>query len=233
MPAFAVHDTTDSDGEGCIVFAKTSIEAKRRAMRWLDHDEIAGLSAKRAKWADVHEAAGVVPAADMVAHGWTLTCTGCDQQIFDTVTRYGDDGEEYEVETDPCGSQHSAYCAPDCRARDLAQRDRRRRGNRRCFELFKRELARKLPGAAILPDDSDDHHRYFGRHSKSGFDRALCFVVAFDFPGCRHAHAKYRYDLDYDDTRGKRRVMVANGDLDAWTAWLTSIGVIDKATEPA
>lgn len=232
MPAYSVHDTTDSDGEGCIVFAKTSIEAKRRALRELDHDEIAGLKAQRETWADGYEASGVVPAADMIARGWTLECVGCEQQIFDTVTRYGDDGEEFEVETNPCGTQHAAYCTPECRDRDRAQRARRKRGDRRCFGVFKRELARKLPGAVIAADDSPDHHRYFGAHSKSGFDRALCFIVAFDFPGRKHALAKYRYDLDYGDTRGKRRVLVAAGDLDAWNAWLAEIGVTDKPLEP-
>lgn len=231
MPAYAVNDYDACEPCGCVVFAKSGIEARRRGASELDCDGIGGLSCVRAPWADEYEAASVVPASVMIANGWYLTCSGCEQMISDggTVSRWidNDDGEaeEVEIDVDPVGSQHSAFCTPECRDRELWRRAWMKRGDRRCFEVFKRELLRKHPGVTIDHDKpagetwSGHHHRYFGRHSKSKRGRAICFVVKFSFPGATYG-GSYRYDLGYDDARGTRQVLIANHDADAWRVFV-------------
>lgn len=230
MPAYAINDYDAYEPSGVVLFAKSNIEARRRGAAKLNCDEIGGLSCVRAPWADEFEATGIIPAAVMLANGWILSCGGCDQMICggSTVTRWvkNDDGEEEEVEidVDPVGSQHSAFCTPECRDRELWRRAWMRRGDRRCFEVFKRELLRKYPCVTIDPDKPEDqrwsghHHRYFGVHSKSKRGRAICFVVKFTFPGAKYG-GSYRYDLDYEATKGKRQVLIANHDVDAWRAF--------------
>lgn len=230
MPAYAINDYDASEPSGVVLFAKSNIEARRRGAAELNCDEIGGLSCVRAPWADEYETTGIVPAAVMLANGWSLSCGGCDQMIHEgsTVTRWveNDDGEEEEVEidVDPVGSQHSAFCTPECRDRELWRRAWMKRGDRRCFEVFKRELLRKHPGVTVEPDKPADerwsghHHRYFGRHSKSKRGRAICFVVKFTFPGAKYG-GSYRYDLGYEDAKGKRDVLIANADVEAWRAF--------------
>lgn len=181
LVAFAVSDGEDSEGRGCILFAKSNIEARRKGANVLDCDGIGGLTCRRATWADEFAAVGSVPAAVMIANGWW----------------------------------------PECRDREMWRRAWAKRGDRRCFEVFKRELLRQYPEVTIDPEKSSDerwsghHHRYFGRHSKSGRGRALCFVVCFSFPGAEYG-GSYRYDLDYGATRGKRQILIANHDQEAW-----------------
>lgn len=226
MPAYAVNDYESDEPKGVVLFAKSNIEARRLGASALDCDEIGGLSCCRAPWADEFEASRVVPAEVMLAYGWHLTCSGCDQCLYDggTVTRWDDD-EETEVDIDPVGTQDAAYCTPECRDRDLWRRAWMRRGDRRCFEVFKREMLRRYPGVTVEPDKpagerwSGHHHRYFGHHSKSGRGRAICFVVRFMFPGAQYG-GSYRYDLGYEDRRGARQILVARADHDAWQTFI-------------
>lgn len=223
MPAFAVNDFDAGEPRGCIVFAKSNIEARRLGASELDLDEIGGLSCCRARWADQYEPSRIVPAAVMLANNWVLVCAGCEQIIYEggTVSRWVEtaDGEteEVEIDVDPVGTQHAAYCTPECRDREVWRRAWMKRGDRRCLEVFKRELLRRHPGVVVR----GDHHCYFGTHSKSGRGRALCFVVRFDFPGSKYG-GSYRYDLGYEAARGKREVLIANGDVDAWHAFCGS-----------
>lgn len=150
-------------------------------------------------------------------NGWHLSCCGCDQMIEagGVVTRWIEN-EEIEVDIDPVGTQHAAFCTPECRDCELWRRAWAKRGERRCFEVLKRELLRKHPGVTIEPEKH--HDRYFGHHPKSKRGRALCFVVRFTFPGAKYG-GSYRYDLGYDDVRGQRQVLIANHDADAWVAF--------------
>lgn len=226
MPAYSVHVDDPYEPSAVIVFAKSNIEARRQGASQLDCDEIGGLRCLREPWADAFEINRKIPAAEMLAHGWMLPCAGCEQIISDggTVTRYNDDGQETEVDVDPVGTDHCAFCTPECKARHDEYRARCKRGERRFWAALAREALRKFPGITIDPEKTDaarwsgHHHRYFGTHSKSGRCRALCFVVAFSFPGSKYG-GKYRYDLDYEATKGRRSLLIANGDLDAWNAF--------------
>lgn len=224
MPAFVVEDRDPYEPNAVIVFASSAIAARRKGARQLDHDEIGGLTCRRLKWADEYEEAKAVPAAVMLAHGWQMTCFGCDQIIYDGgfVTRYDENDEEYEVEVNPVGTQHCCYCTQECQKHDVDQRARRERGERRFWAALAREAMRKLPGITIDAEKGDSrsrrHHRYFGVHTKSGRDRALCFVVRFSFPGSKYG-GSYRYDLHYEATKGERQILIANGDMEAWEAF--------------
>ncbi len=234
--AYSVTDPDPYDPGSCIVFANTDIEARKRGADLLNLDEIGGLKCQREPWADQYEAENKVPASEMLAHGWALTCCGCEQVMEDGgyVTRYGDDGEETEIDINPTGTQHCCFCTPECEAREREYRSRMKRGERRFWDALAREAQRKFPGITI--DDerggkwSNHHHRYFGHHSKSGRCRALCFVVAFTFPGSKYG-GKYRYDLDYEATKGRRSLFIANGDKDAWAAF--QAGAITETTVAA
>jgi len=225
MPAFVVEDGDIYEPGAVIVFATSDIVARRKGAAQLGHDEIGGLTCRRVKWADEFEEAKAVPATAMLANGWSLTCSGCEQLIYDggTVTRYTEDDEEYEEEVNPVGTQHCCYCSPECQKRDHDERARRKRGELRFWHALAREAVRKLPGITIEPEKTEGvwsghHHRYFGAHTKSGRDRALCFVVRFTFPGSKYG-GSYRYDLDYEASRGERQVLIANGDMAAWEAF--------------
>lgn len=227
MPAYAVNVKDPYEPAGCVVFAPSDIVARRKAASELDCDEISGLSCRRAPWADEFEATRVIPATLMLANGWYLICAGCEQTISEdcTVTRYDDDGEEYEEDVNPVGTQHCVYCTPECQKRDKDERARRKRGERRFWSALAREALRKMPGITIDPDNTESgssrHHRYFGNHTKSNRDRAICFVVGFHFPGSKYG-GSYRYDLDYEATKGTRQVLIANGDMEAWETFRPS-----------
>ena len=226
MPAYAINDFDADEPCGVVLFAKSNIEARRRGASALNIDEIGGLSCCRAPWADEYEADGIVPASVMIDNGWKITCSGCDQWIDGdgTVSRFID-GQEVEVDVDVVGTQHSAYCTPECRDQDRWRRAWMQRGERRCFEVFKRELLRLHPGVSVDPEKPTDerwsghHHRYFSRHSKSGRGRAICFVVRFTFPGAKYG-GSYRYDLGYQDARGSRTLFIANADHEAWAQFV-------------
>jgi hypothetical protein len=220
MPAFTVQIDDWYEPQACIVFAPSDIVARRKGAAELDWEGIGGLKCHRTQWADEYEPTGVVPATAMLANGWSLTCFGCDQTIYDggTVTRYTEDDEEYEEEVHPIGTQHCCYCSVECEQRYLTERARRKRGERRFWAALAREAMRKFPGVVVSEAQNSHHHKYFGAHSKSGRDRALCFVVGFTFPGSRYG-GSYRYDLDYEATKGERQVLIANGDMAAWEAF--------------
>jgi hypothetical protein len=215
--AYSVTDPDPYEAGSCIVFANTDIEARKRGADVLNLDEIGGLKCKREPWADQYEAENKIPATEMLAHGWALMCRGCEQLMEDGgyVTRYGDDGEETEIDINPTGTQHYCFCTPECEASEREYRARCKRGERRFLAALIREAHRKFPGIAI---QESGHHCYFDHHSKSNRCRAICFVVDFTFPGSKY-RASYRYDLGYEATKGKRSLLVANGDKDAWVAF--------------
>src|SRR5262249_12169944 len=74
------------EGEGCdaedvrLIFATSSIAAKRRWANDRDWDGIAGISAIRKPYWDKYAETGV-PALERIEEGWHYECTGCGTQV--------------------------------------------------------------------------------------------------------------------------------------------------------
>lgn len=229
-----------------IIFAKSSIEAKRRwSNEHWDGDEIAGISAKRIPEWDQYAKTGV-PALVMIDDGWYFECHGCGTTIN---SDYIGSTERSHDEYDPLDAEYGAdqtlpimepvelpwqrvYCTQQCCDDDLRTKARRKRAERRALDVMKRSLIAKLPGAEILPSRpevsqpgytvTDRHHAYASREN-DGTERLVHVSVHFMFPGAKYG-GTYRYDR-HDPQDGRKRnarlrsYYVANGDREAFDAW--------------
>lgn len=232
-----------------ILFCKTSIEAKRRWSN--EHGDgdahIAGISAKRCNGYDQY-APGPVPALVLLGDGWWFWCHGCGCRI-------SDDGIGGPVDEDDDGSPLMApveephqriWCHAGCRDRDLAERGRIKRMERRALKVMKAGILKRFPGVSF-PTREYSAHVYISRAQ----GRLLVHQTAiqFEVPGMKHGGCclracdeKWRYR--WEEVQGPiltsewyrkklqphlsarvREVTLscANGDKSVWEAWINQV----------
>lgn len=174
-------------GEGCdaedvdLIFAKSSIEAKRKWANHHDWPTIAGVSAVRKPYWDKY-AGSIVPALERIDVGWHYECTGCgttiNQDYIGTRERSSDDYEdgcldrEYGPDltvpemapVEPIVGR--VWCHQSCYEDHLARSARLRRYEERVHAWLVRRLTRRLPGARPLPlpPTSHDHYEWHAVH---------------------------------------------------------------------
>lgn len=188
-------------GENCepdqvaLMFATSSIAAKRRWANRHDWPTIAGISAQRRPEWDHHAETGV-PALERIDAGWHYECTGCGTTIsheyIGTRERSHDGVDEWHLDRE-YGPDISRpvmapvepiigrpWCHQSCYEDDLALAARLRRYEERIWGWLVRRLLRRLPDAVPLPlpptcHESYQWHAVYG--SGRGPDRASYVYV--------------------------------------------------------
>lgn len=157
--------TSDDPEEARVMFAKTSIEAKR----WWANEHGCGIgdvSAKRKPEWDRYAGQGV-PALERIADGWWYECEGCGTKICEdyigTQERHSDGFAEYALtcEYGPDSTvpvmnpvepkRGHVWCHQSCYEQDVAARSKRRRWEERIHAWLVRRLMAQMPDAKPLP----------------------------------------------------------------------------------
>lgn len=198
LKAFAV--TENDECTGGIVFAKSSIAARRMGADEYACGEFAEVSCRRAKWADHCAQSGIVPAALMIECGWHFDCASCGERI-DSDWLW-DNGRYLE---DVIGTQSSTvYCTPLCEARYHLSRAEAKHRETRWIRRFRKIIQRRFPEAKICADRehfTGSGHAYCTFYQ--GKWRMEQIAVSFEFPGMVIAPAVLRWDRDHRHRGGK------------------------------
>lgn len=187
---FHVSGNNDPE-EDMIIFAKSSIEAKRRwANEHGDGDGyIAGISAKRYKGWDQFSP-GPVPALEMIADGWWFECEGCCRRINQDAIDWGLDEDDaggpapamLPYEPKP----HRIWCSRECHDSDMAERRRIKRAKARAIRVVQAQVLRRYPGVVLK---TGDHAHYADvQCDETAKGRLLVHDVRIGFvlPGMKH-----------------------------------------------
>jgi hypothetical protein len=169
------------EGEGCdageidLIFAKSSIEAKRRWANNHDWQTIAGVSAVRKPYWDKYAGAGV-PALERIDVGWCYECTGCgttiNEDYIGTRERSHADYEDGRLDreygpdltvpemapVEPIRGR--VWCHQSCYESDLARAHVLRRYEERIHAWLVRRLKRRMPDAEPIPLPPVSHETY-------------------------------------------------------------------------
>lgn len=188
----------DDDPENTmIVFARSSVEAKRRFsnQHW-DGDSITGISATRCKSWDQY-APGPVPALEMIDDGWYFECHGCytrisrdniGEPIWHGETPPGPDAEIMEPVEPRRGE---VFCCQSCCDDEMAQRRRTRVMAARAKAIVKSAVLRRWPGVDILNRPGTcDCHIYVNR--TDGHLLIHTVAIHFETPGMQHGGCVFR-----------------------------------------
>lgn len=198
------------DGEGCdaedieIIFARSSIEAKRRWANEHWDGEIAGVSARREKQWDKF-APGPVPNMELLGAGWSMECHGCSAKIFEE--GIGSPVERGEIDDvaeaperaadilDPYEPRPGAiWCNRACHDRDMLERRRIKTIGTRALRVVKAEVMRRWPGVTLAADDSMRHHHVYATRHSSGWLLVHDVRVRFTVPGMHFGGCELRVD---------------------------------------
>lgn len=205
--------TTDYDGTGGVVFAKSAIEARRYgASEWND-GELGGLHVRRERDFDQFDGSGV-PAWLMVAKGWWFECSGCGMTINeDSLYDRG-----LPVEGVVGAECSRVYCCATCEADERARTAREAAvGNAFLWHLKQRVIDRF--GPVEFANGAWKEHVY--AREVDGTVHIGQGIVSFNFPGMRIGPASLRYNWGYGGQFGppSPEYSVPRGDLEAFEAW--------------
>lgn len=237
------------EADGCdaedieIIFARSSIEAKRRwSNEHWNGDEIAGISASRKPGWDKY-APGPVPALEMIDAGWWTECHGCgtkistdyigermdghyDREDWDLDLEYGPDLTLPIMQPVELSGQR-IWCRAECRDHDLAQRAMIKRWEERVVAWMGRRILSRFPDATILPRAGNYHtHCYVSRDK--GLWTCKQVIVGFTWPGQKIGPASLRIDSPDRSSREWRKQprraewSCCNGDRDAFETYAKS-----------
>lgn len=214
------------EGEGCdaeciqIIFAKSSIEAKRRwSNEHWDGETISGISAQRQPHWDQH-APGPVPALEMIDAGWYFECHGCGTQISNdyigTTERSGFDEDEFALDREygpdltipkmqPVELKHQrVFCTQACCDRHELERSRIKRMTRRALKVMQAAILRRFPTGVTFHDKDSGHwspHVYVTR--TQGYLLIHQVVVTFTGPGMKYGASLRSCDEKWRHARVK------------------------------
>lgn len=133
---------------GAIVFATSSIEARRLGANQIDQPFEDIESCRRAPYADEYVAQGKVPALVLIANGWWFECGHCGARVCDDSTHDDDD----ETPHQPVEENNWVFCSPKCQQAEHDERAARQARKQRVIET----VAETFPGAEVKwVDDSE------------------------------------------------------------------------------
>ncbi len=236
------------EADGCdaedieIIFAKSSIEAKRRwsNAHW-NGDEIAGISARRVPGWDQYARTGV-PAVVMIDDGWYFDCEGCStrigQEYIGTRDRHEREHEDYLLD-DEYGSDLSiplmhpverpgqrVWCSQQCHDDDMAERALFKRYGERVKAWRCRRLIEQYPEVCPCEGLMENYsyprsHVYVAR--RNGTLVVEQVVIHFSWPTSKIGLGTYRIDQQWHYGKDKPRraeLYVAGGDRAAFESWI-------------
>lgn len=253
-PLLCFHvDGNDDPEDQMVVFARTSIEAKR----WWANEHgdgerfITGISAKRCKGWDKF-APGPVPALEMIESGWWFECHGCGRQINQERIDYGLDESDEGEACDPMQpyepSPQHIWCSRACHDKDMAERQRIATMKRRALAVVGRAVQRAYPGVT-LPER--EYSRYVYVNRSNGVLLIHDVRIQFEVPGMKHGggcwsvtdepwrNGKVEAQGPVQPWYWQRKIMqplslsartrqvtatIVKGDIEAWERWRAASG---------
>ncbi|MRX32835.1 hypothetical protein [Aminobacter sp. MDW-2] len=212
LKAYAVLE--HSENTGAVFFARYSIVARRKGADEFADGDIAGVSCRRAPWADAYATTGL-PAAVCIDHGWNFECWGCGAKIDE----YWLD-ENSLTSADVVGNQRgSVYCCAGCKERSEERQRQVQLRKAEAIEMAKRLVLNRFPGAQFREGDGFTHAYVT---DWDGHWLIASVQVAFDFPGMAVAPATFRIEADalrFPIGNHVPRYYCAAGDREAFEAY--------------
>jgi hypothetical protein len=218
-PRLAYEVLENDENTACIVFARSSVAARRIGAHELADGDFSGVRCRRVPWADPYVGRGV-PAALAVANGWNFECAGCASPI---------DEEEQEwrgltVDRVYGAVAGAVFCCVECAADDRYETEKRQAIGDAVLAEF-RAIVRSRFGDVEFVTGSGREHVYVTHEHV--VQQAF---VSFRFPGQKYGPATYRWDNERLTVREGWRerdafgpawphFSVCNGDVDAWRAF--------------
>lgn len=154
---------------GCIVFAKHNVVARREGALDIDCDFEDVESCRRAPQFDQY-APGPVPVRALMENGWWWECFGCTRKLHGIDDNEDEDGNELDLYFP---DDRSVFCSKACYESAVREREQRKQAETKLREDF----LRRYPGCTI-------------RHC---YGTPAVNSLTFDFPGGKYGG---RWDAD-------------------------------------
>ena len=185
--AYIVHD---DDENTVVVFAISSVVARREGANEMDTSFEAVDSCRRAPQFDSFAEQGFVPAEELIAAGWWFGCQGCFRKV--STDEIAEDGLL------PIYLDHGVWCSNECRDRTHERECKIREAEVAAIEDFKLRILKRFPSVEIITSNTGGAHTapYANAYEDRGLITLKHVAVMFHFPGEKIGPACLRYDLD-------------------------------------
>lgn len=224
------------ENTGAIIFAKSNIEARRISADEFHDGDIAGMSVKRAPWADKFGSRYKVPIKDMVEHGWRFECCWSGITIDEYIYDYG--VEIYDAETEegawdetvkgkePVGFQEGLCFACQEYADEYYEEQRKRKEfEEEKLKYYRNIVLKNFPDAILVNSENRygwKEHIYTEKVNGTENRIVQQVRIPFSFPGMKHSASLevYRNYVNYENQGPIMPAFYcANGDKEAFEAW--------------
>jgi hypothetical protein len=183
-PLLAYAVTEEFEGTGGIVFATSSIAARRIGADKYADGEFENARARRAPYADEYAGSGIVPASRLIIEGWNFECSHCERRL-DNDALWERDIKPQDV----VGTQDtSVYCNEECEASEAHSRARRKVHDRRWKRRLSKFVKARFPEAVMVEEGAfRNPHIYAQSRNRRLIIRDA--VIPFTLPCLEHAPA--------------------------------------------
>ncbi|MNV69920.1 hypothetical protein D3C71_1628540 [compost metagenome] len=147
-----------------MVFATSSIAARRIGANELNTEFEYIESCRRMPWADQYADSGKVPPLELIADGWRFECGHCYELVGEDSEHYDEESDEY-IPHEPVAEGQCIYCSPACRDAEMKERAERKAKK----ESAKQTAEQQYPGVEVKWVDDSEPAK-----------------VSFTFPGGKH-----------------------------------------------
>jgi hypothetical protein len=212
MPLKAFTVLEEYENTGGIIFAKHAVTARRIGAGEYADGDFSLVSCRRAKWADKYADTGIVPASEMVWHGWHFECGFCGRRIDDDRPPYRKWTPDFVVGN---GNGGAVYCDKACCTADKHEHEFAERLKARTVAHYAKRLGKRFPGITVKPIGAG----FRGSHVYVDGGRIKQIVIDFDWPGQKIGPAAFRWDDRNPLTNG---LTCCFGDKEAFEAFARS-----------
>jgi len=224
--------TEPEEHTGGVIFAKSNIEARKWAAREWNDGELAGMSVKRAPWADKYGSDNNVPISVMVDNGWHFECAWSglriDSDLYnepqavknEETGKWEDDN--FLIGKEPVGFQNDLLFA--CQEyRDLYKKEQQRRKEyeEEMKSLYRGYVLSKLPEAVLVDSKEFGKGEYIWAQFWEGIYYVTHATIPFEFPGMKH-WAAFKIEQKYGREIGPfaAKFTCAQADYDEFVKWI-------------
>lgn len=228
-------ETCSGEWTGAVLFAKSNIEARKKAANEFNDGELGGLRITRAPWADEYGSRAKIPVSEMIHHGWHFECcwsgaTINEDTYYEGLELYNYETKEYYWDETlkgqkPVGFQEGLVFACQEYADEYYEYKRKEKEyHEEQYEYYKAILLKRLPDAVIIDEDRFGSRMHISsRDMKTshfeGLGHRYTYQVhiAFDFPGRKYwAALEYRQPESYKQGPTEPEFACASGDLEVF-----------------
>ena len=206
LKAFCVLE--EMENTGGIVFARHAVTARRIGADQYADGEFGYVSCRRAKWADEYAETGIVPASEMVWHGWHFECHYCGAHIDNGYRPYRTWTPHHVIGH----GEGAVFCHRGCSTSAERQGAFNERLKARAVAHYAKRIAKRLPGIEVRPLG----HAVRGSHVYVCGGRIKQVAIDFDWPGQKIGPAAFRWDGRGEASNG---VTCCFGDKEAFEAF--------------